>query len=34
MQGGASTQFSALPLNLTTAEDVTDYVVTGSWGSK
>eukprot|EP00894_Picocystis_sp_ML_P003946 jgi/Pico_ML_1/54463/g4807.t1 len=34
MQGGASTQFSALPLNLTSADDVTDYIVTGSWGSK
>ena len=35
MQGGASTQFSAVPLNLTAgADDVADYVTTGSWSKK
>ena len=35
MQGGASTEFSAIPLNLTTsADDVADYVTTGSWSKK
>lgn len=30
LQGGASTQFSAIPLNLAGPEDVADYIVTGS----
>ncbi|KAM7261159.1 hypothetical protein ACFE04_026634 [Oxalis oulophora] len=34
LQGGATTQFSALPLNLCKSDDVVDYVVTGSWGDK
>jgi len=35
LQGGASTQFAALPLNLTASEsDVVDHVVTGSWSKK
>jgi len=34
IQGGASTQFSMLPLNLGTQADVTDYVVTGAWSKK
>ena len=34
MQGGASTQFSMLPLNLGTQADVTDYIVTGAWSKK
>mmetsp|Transcript_42511 Transcript_42511/g.51614 ORF Transcript_42511/g.51614 Transcript_42511/m.51614 type:complete len:433 (+) Transcript_42511:80-1378(+) len=35
MQGGASTQFACLPLNLTESpEDTVDFVVTGSWGKK
>jgi len=35
LQGGASGQFAALPLNLTGAkEDVVDYIVTGSWSKK
>mmetsp|Transcript_23932 Transcript_23932/g.66434 ORF Transcript_23932/g.66434 Transcript_23932/m.66434 type:complete len:412 (-) Transcript_23932:124-1359(-) len=34
MQGGASTQFSAIPLNLAGEGDVGDYVVTGSWSKK
>ncbi len=35
MQGGASTQFAAVPLNLTEGnDDVVDYIVTGSWSKK
>ncbi|CAH9098435.1 unnamed protein product [Cuscuta epithymum] len=34
LQGGATTQFSAVPLNLCSPEDTTDYIVTGSWGDK
>lgn len=34
MQGGASTQFSAVPLNLSEEGDTVDYVVTGSWSKK
>jgi phosphoserine aminotransferase len=35
LQGGASGQFAAIPLNLTASkEDVVDYVVTGSWSKK
>ena len=30
LQGGASTQFSAIPLNLCGPEDVADYIVTGT----
>ncbi|KAL3684757.1 hypothetical protein R1sor_002779 [Riccia sorocarpa] len=34
LQGGASSQFSAIPLNLCTQEDTADFIVTGSWGDK
>ncbi|CAH8361756.1 unnamed protein product [Eruca vesicaria subsp. sativa] len=34
LQGGATTQFAALPLNLCKPDDHADYVVTGSWGDK
>ncbi len=34
MQGGASTQFAALPLNFAPEGATVDYVVTGSWGAK
>ena len=34
VQGGATLQFAAVPLNLSGADDVADYVVTGSWGKK
>ena len=34
LQGGASAQFSAVPLNLAGPEDKADYVVTGSWSKK
>lgn len=34
LQGGATTQFSAIPLNLCTPQDSVDYIVTGSWGDK
>ncbi|XP_068664074.1 phosphoserine aminotransferase 2, chloroplastic-like [Aristolochia californica] len=33
-QGGATTQFAAIPLNLCKPEDSVDYVVNGSWGDK
>lgn len=34
LQGGASLQFSMVPMNLLTAERSADYVVTGSWSKK
>ena len=35
LQGGASAQFAAIPLNLTASkETVVDYLVTGSWSKK
>ncbi|CAH9105899.1 unnamed protein product [Cuscuta europaea] len=34
LQGGATTQFSAVPLNLCSPEDTADFIVTGSWGDK
>jgi len=34
LQGGASTQFSALPLNLAGPNDPVDYVNTGVWSRK
>ncbi|XP_042512756.1 phosphoserine aminotransferase 2, chloroplastic-like [Macadamia integrifolia] len=34
LQGGATTQFAAIPLNLCNPEDPVDYLVTGSWGDK
>ena len=34
LQGGASLQFSMVPLNLLPAGASADYVVTGSWGKK
>jgi hypothetical protein len=34
MQGGASAQFAAVPLNLTQQGDTVDHVVTGSWSKK
>ena len=34
VQGGATLQFAAAPLNLAHAGQRTDYVVTGSWGKK
>ncbi|KAI3438601.1 hypothetical protein D9Q98_001024 [Chlorella vulgaris] len=34
MQGGASSQFSAIPLNLSAEGDTLDYIVTGSWSKK
>jgi len=33
-QGGATMQMAMAPLNLATATDPVDYVVTGSWGKK
>ena len=34
LQGGASTQFSMVPMNLMTAGATADYIVTGDWGKK
>src|SRR5215218_7931874 len=34
LQGGASTQFSMVPLNLLTAGATADYIDSGSWGDK
>ncbi|MCA1055353.1 3-phosphoserine/phosphohydroxythreonine transaminase [Rossellomorea aquimaris] len=34
MQGGASLQFSMIPLNLLEAGGTADYIVTGSWSKK
>ena len=34
LQGGASLQFSMVPMNFLPAEGSADYVVTGSWGKK
>ncbi|MCF6254374.1 MAG: 3-phosphoserine/phosphohydroxythreonine transaminase [Thiomicrorhabdus sp.] len=34
LHGGASMQFSGIPLNLTTSDDVVDYFNTGVWSAK
>jgi phosphoserine aminotransferase len=34
LQGGATGQFSAIPMNLTTAESTADYLNTGAWSKK
>ncbi len=34
LQGGATTQFSAIPLNLCKPDDVVDFIVSGSWSDK
>jgi phosphoserine aminotransferase len=34
LQGGATAQFAAVPLNLTRAESTVDYVNTGAWSKK
>jgi phosphoserine aminotransferase len=34
LQGGASTQFSMVPMNLLAAGATADYIVTGAWGQK
>ena len=34
LQGGASGQFSAIPLNLTRPDSVADFVNTGNWSKK
>jgi phosphoserine aminotransferase len=34
MQGGATAQFSAVPMNLATSESVLDFVNTGAWSKK
>src|SRR6266436_4073466 len=34
LQGGASLQFSMVPMNFLAADGSADYVITGSWGKK
>ncbi|HEX3015523.1 MAG TPA: 3-phosphoserine/phosphohydroxythreonine transaminase [Desulfobacteria bacterium] len=34
LQGGASTQFAAVPLNLLPSDATADYILTGSWSEK
>jgi phosphoserine aminotransferase len=34
LQGGATLQFSMVPMNLLSANESADYIVTGAWGSK
>jgi len=34
LQGGASLQFSMIPLNFLGKEETADYVITGAWGKK
>ncbi|XP_021906092.1 phosphoserine aminotransferase 2, chloroplastic-like [Carica papaya] len=34
LQGGATTQFAGIPLNLCRPDEPVDYLVTGSWGDK
>lgn len=34
LQGGASLQFSMIPLNFLAKDETADYVVTGAWGAK
>lgn len=34
LQGGATGQFSAIPMNLSKPEDTADYIITGLWGKK
>ncbi len=34
LQGGATGQFAAIPMNLATADATVDYVNTGSWSKK
>lgn len=34
LQGGASTQFSAVPMNLVSADSHADYILTGAWAEK
>jgi len=34
LQGGATGQFAAIPLNLTTRDSTADYVNTGAWSKK
>ena len=34
LQGGASLQFSMLPMNLLPKDSSADYIITGSWGKK
>lgn len=34
VQGGASTQFAMVPMNLVHGDEIADYIITGSWSEK
>ena len=34
LQGGASTQFATIPMNLLRGKNAADYILTGAWGKK
>ena len=34
LQGGASTQFATIPMNLLRGKTTADYILTGAWGKK
>jgi phosphoserine aminotransferase len=34
LQGGATTQFAAIPMNILRGKNQADYILTGSWGKK
>ena len=34
LQGGASLQFSMVPMNFLSLDSSADYIITGSWGKK
>ncbi len=34
LQGGASLQFSMIPMNFLGADQIADYIITGTWGKK
>src|SRR5829696_6266924 len=34
LQGGATAQFAAIPMNLATSESTVDYINTGAWSKK
>jgi phosphoserine aminotransferase len=34
LQGGATTHFAQIPMNLAAADQTADYVITGAWGQK
>ena len=34
LQGGASTQFATIPMNILRGKSKADYILTGAWGNK